>query len=215
MTENWTEPTAENVRITCKTFDEWADNPDPALSILFTQFPNNTDFGHVLLKVVALNATYSTLIRGFSTMKPSFYDVARHMVSLDIDRYLDAGDVGLVERIANVETKDGRKARNYSFATKYCNWHRPQMFPIYDSRVDEYLWQLKHKTSFTSFHRQDLYYNYPALKRVITEFREHFGLKDFNYKLIDKFLYVAGGQLRQVKMGESLPGEPANEASSV
>lgn len=145
-------------------------------------------------------------------MKPSFYDLARHMVSLDIDRDLDAGDVSLVERIANVETKDGRKARNYSFATKYCNWHRPQMFPIYDSRVDEYLWQLKNKTSFTSFHRQDQYYDYPALKRVITEFREHFGLIDFNYKLIDKFLYMAGSQLLQVDMGENLPEERANEA---
>ena len=153
MIENWMEPTVDNVRFACKTFDEWADNPDPALSILFGQFPSNTNKHYVLFKVVALNATYSTLIRGFSNKAPSFYDVARHIVSLDIDAALGAGDVSLIEKIANVETGDGRKARNYSFATKYCNWHQHHLYPIYDSRVDEYLWRLNREVPFTSFRR--------------------------------------------------------------
>lgn len=212
MTENWMEPTVENVRLACKTFDEWADNPDPALSVLFEQFPDNTHEHHVLLKVVALNATYSTLIRGFSKNTPSFYDVARHIVSSNIDGALETGDVMLVERIANVKAEDGRKMRFYSFATKYCNWHRPHLYPIYDSRVDEYLWELKQRTPFSSFHRQDMYYDYPKLKSVITEFREHFGLQEFSYKLIDKFLYVAGSRLLQVSMGDSVPQEPVKEA---
>ena len=158
------------------------------------------------MKVVALNATYSTMIRAASRETPSFYDVARYIVSLNIDEALEVGNVDIVERIANVITDDGRKERNYSFTTKYCNWHQHHLFPIYDSRVDEYLWQLQNREKFFAFHRQDLRYNYPKFKEVVTAFRKRFGLQEFNYKLIDKFLYVEGEKLLKMKMGESVPG---------
>lgn len=43
-------------------------------------------------------------------------------------------DPDLIEKIANVEI-GGKRRRNYSFATKYCNFHRPNVYPIYDSLV--------------------------------------------------------------------------------
>jgi hypothetical protein len=202
---NWTEPTIENVRLACEQFDGWKDNPDPALSILFEHFPYNSHVDHVLLKVIALNSTYTTLIRAFSNKTPSIYDVARHIVSRNIDEALESGNIDIVELIAKVKTDDGRKMRNYSFATKYCNWHRPHLFPIYDSRVDEYLWRLQKREIFFAFDRQDLRYNYRKFKDVVTAFRERFGLHEFSYKLIDKFLYVEGGKLLKMKMGESVP----------
>jgi hypothetical protein len=199
---NWTEPTIENVRLACEQFDGWKDNPDPALSILFEHFPYNSHIDHVLLKVIALNSTYTTLIRAFSSKTPSIYDVARHIVDLNIDDKLKDGDSSLIKQIANVETTDKRKARNYSFATKYCNWHQHHLYPIYDSRVDEYLWQLRKKEAFIAFHRQDLYYNYPKFKEVVIAFRNHFGLQEFDFKQIDKFLYVSGAKLLSAEMGD-------------
>jgi hypothetical protein len=112
MLDNWTDPTSENVLSACIIFDGWADNPDPALSVLFERFPHNTHKDHVLLKVAALNATYSTRIRAFSSKKPSLYDVARHIVSLNIDERLEAGDAALVEKIAYLDLGDGRRTRN-------------------------------------------------------------------------------------------------------
>jgi hypothetical protein len=159
----------------------------------------------VLLKVVMLNATYSTMIRAYSTEAPTFYDVARHIVSLKIDQALGEGDAGVVERIAVLKTDDNRERRNYSFATKYCNWHRPNSYPIYDSRVDTYLWELNKKKSFYIFHRQNLYYDYPKFKEIVMAFRTHFGLDDFNFKEIDKFLYVFGGTMLHVNLGEIVP----------
>jgi len=207
MSDNWTDPTSENVLAACAIFDGWADNPDPALSTLFKQFPCNTHSDHVLLKVAALNATYSTRIRAYSKNKPSLYDVARHIVSLNIDDNLEAGATGLAETIANVKTGDGRKARNYSFATKYCNWHRHDLYPIYDSRADIYLWELKKRTAFYTFHRQDLYWNYPRFKEIVQAFRTHFKLQDFDFKRIDKFLYVSGGKLQEAALGENIPND--------
>lgn len=218
MSVNWTDPTRENVLSACATFDGWMDNPDPALSLLFEHFPHNTSIDHVLLKVTALNATYSTLIRAYSEKKPTIYDLARHIVSLNIDERLRAGDVALVERIAFLDLGDGRKARNYSFATKYCNWHQHYLYPIYDSRVDVYLWELNKRTPFCVFQRQDLYWNYPKFVEIVEAFRMRFGLQEFNFKQIDKFLYVSGGKLLKVAPGENIPndleeleGEPQSE----
>jgi hypothetical protein len=95
--------------------------------------PRNVDAGEVSVKVAALNGLYATSIYGIAQM-------ARHIVSLNIDDPLSSGraDPGLVERIARLEQK-GKVRRNYSFATKYCSFHRPDVYPIYDSLVVEIL----------------------------------------------------------------------------
>lgn len=62
-----------------------------------------------------------------------------------------------IEEIATVEIR-GKARRNYSYATKCCAFHRPDLYPIYDSLVvqvlntllnalsvrdiDKYLWLL-------------------------------------------------------------------------
>jgi hypothetical protein len=198
MNKPWTEPTPDSVRAACEEFDGWNDNPDPALKLLFEQFQENTHFEPVFLKVVALNTAYSTQIRAVSNKTPTVYDVARHIVSLKIDDALRQGSMDLVEQIANVTTKDGRHQRNYSFATKYCSWHQHDFFPIYDSRVDEYLWQLRNREKgmpdgFRQFKRMELE-SYPTFKRVVVDFQTHFHLEEFSFKKIDKFLFVEGGR---------------------
>jgi len=177
------------------------------LGLLFEHFPHNISIDHVLLKIAALNATYSTMIRTFSNRKPSIYDVARYIVSLNIDERLEAGDTALVEKVAGLKLDDGRWARNYSFATKYCNWHRHDLYPIYDSRVDVCLWELNKRVPFYAFHRQDLYWNYPKFKQIVEAFRTRFGLQDFDFKQIDKFLYVSGGNLLKAALGERTPSD--------
>ena len=84
MSEFLTMPTVENVLRACAFFGNDKNNPDPSLIELFTRYPKNTDFVHVLLKVVTLNTLYSTMIRVYSD-HPTVYDVARHIVDLKID----------------------------------------------------------------------------------------------------------------------------------
>ena len=81
-----------------------------------------------------------------------------------------------------------RRRRNYSFATKYCSWHAPRHYPIYDSLVERMLWTYKQSTGFQDFARQDLQ-RYPTFREVIDAFRTHFGLLEFSYKELDKFLW--------------------------
>ena len=91
--------------------------------------PKNTELLDVLLKVSCLNDFYSTNI--YDT-----HAVAKHITRLHIDGALDRGDLSLVNKIGPV--KVGSKTRNfYSFATKYCSHHRPDVYPIYDRYVDK------------------------------------------------------------------------------
>src|SRR5712672_760122 len=106
---------------------------DSALRTLFEAMPHNTDVGEVAVKLAALNGLYATNIL-------AVVQVATHIADLGIDARLaePAIDASLIEEIATVSIK-GKVRRNYSFATKYCAFHRPDLYPIYDSVVDRVL----------------------------------------------------------------------------
>lgn len=198
MTVVLEKPTADAVRKAINEFRGWEDEPDPALKLLFAQYPKNANLDHVLLKVVTLNSLYSTMIRVNSKLTPTIYDIARHIVDLNIDTILDEGSETLVDKIANTEKLakmlGKEKQYIYSFATKYCSFHRPESYPIYDSRVNEYLWHLRNLGELGQFKRMDLW-NYSKFKKIVTEFRDSLLTERFTYKEIDQYLYVEGGKL--------------------
>lgn len=180
-------PSAELVRAACEEFNR--DNlTEKALADLFGAYPTNEDAGHVLLKVAALNSLYATRILAVLKM-------AEHIAGLgvELDAAMAAGSPDAVEQIAKISIGE-KDFTFYSFASKYCNWHRPELYPIYDSRVDKYLWLLKKQGAFDSgifVHRQDLW-NYPKFRDIMTALRDQFGLGSFSFKQIDAFLWSQG-----------------------
>ena len=103
---------------------------EEALDDLFMKtYPNNTDIKQVIIKVSALNDFYSTNIF-------KVYNVAKHIIDLNIDERLAINDVTLVNDIAKVQVSDDKFVNFYSFATKYCSRHKPTEYPIFDSFVD-------------------------------------------------------------------------------
>ncbi|MCH5280125.1 MAG: hypothetical protein J1E61_01550 [Lachnospiraceae bacterium] len=155
-----------------------------SLDKLFIEtFPNNTEIEDILIKASALNDFYSTNIF-------SIFSVAKHILSLDIDKRLKTGDTTLVSEIANVEIK-GKKKVFYSFATKYCSHHNPIDFPIYDSYVDKILMYFKRKDKFESFKQADLK-DYSAFKNILLKFAEFYDITTYNLKDIDRYLWQLG-----------------------
>ena len=58
---------------------------------------------------------------------------------MPVDERLAHGDLSLVSDIAQM--KFGEKSRfNLSFASKYCSWHQPTPYQIYDGVVNQMLW---------------------------------------------------------------------------
>lgn len=157
---------------------------DPAIDLVFGGWPENCEHPQVLAKVTVLNALYATRIM-------DVYPVVDRILALKIDGRLRAGDETLVDDVAHV--KLGKKTRVLlSFASKYCAWHQPEHFQIFDARVVWTLCEYRKAYGFAKFVRYELR-DYPTFARIIGEFRDFFELKDFTRKQIDKFLWIEGG----------------------
>lgn len=202
MNEVVMNPCPADIREACAQFDEENKVLEAALGGLFGQFPSNTDPAHVFLKVTTLNALYGTQIPVYSNRIPTILEVANHIIGLAIDSDLERGSDELVGRMTRVAVAGKTDRYNYSFATKYCSWHNPESYPIFDSRVNEYLWHLRNHDCLTRFNREELW-EYPELKKIVMEFRNKYGLGDFTFKQIDKFLYYQGGILFDQKYKSS------------
>ncbi len=163
---------------------------DQAVASVFEQWPRNTVLKEVLAKVVVLNGLYSTSIY-------ALYPVAKHIVSLEIDARLNLGDLQLVEDIAKI-TAGGKQRFNLSFASKYCSWHEPDQYQIYDSYVDRLLWAYRNRDHFARFQRRDLR-SYTRYMQIIDQFRMYYGLAEIGRKELDQFLWIAGRELVSAK----------------
>jgi len=158
---------------------------ESSLKKLFSKtYPLNNDIDEVLIKVSTLNAFYSTNI--FSP-----FTVAKHIVNLNIDTALQDADLTIANKIASITMNGGKRKNFYSFATKYCSHHRPEIYPIYDSFVEKMLIYFKKKDVFDSFSNEDLKI-YPVFKKVLSKFRDYYRLESFDLKQIDKYLWQAG-----------------------
>lgn len=156
---------------------------DNAIFKLFTTFPCNDRIEEVLLKVAAVNNLYNTNIY-------AVYDVAWHIHGLNVDTDLAEGSLALVDKIARITIK-GKSRRNYSFATKYCSFHVPAAYPIYDSYVDALLWRYQKIDEFERFKRWDLQ-EYARYKEIVEKFRVYYGLTQYTLKQMDRFLWLYG-----------------------
>ncbi len=154
------------------------------------KYPSNTDYEKVLLKVVVLNEFYSTGI-----INPR--NVAERLCSLAVDKKLESGSMDLVNKIADVTVGKGSLRNFFSFATKYCNFHRPEVYPIYDSFVCKVLASLRNRDGFCEFTTNDLR-NAETFKHVIDEFERVYNLIDpdtntyYDYKKLDRYLWLLG-----------------------
>jgi hypothetical protein len=157
---------------------------ESSLSLLFNHLcPKNTKIEHILLKVSALNDFYSTNI--FDT-----YTVSKHILRNKIDANLHSGNHKVVNTIAEVTIKN-KKKNFYSFASKYCSHHKPELYPIYDSFVEKMLLHYKDVDKFDTFKKEELK-NYQRFIEIIQKFKEFYQLAKFSLRQIDIFLWIAG-----------------------
>ena len=186
-------PTVELVEAECKAFDLENWLAEEALGQLRAQFPLNTDIRHALLKVLVLNKLYGTMIRDIEVET-----VAKHIVGLGIDPLLAQGSLQAVTLIT-----DCPNVRQYlSFASKFCSWHNPIAYPIYDGNVRECLSSYQKQDPFAQFrNKEDLYY-YQKLFDAVLAFSSHYGLNSLTFKQLDKFMYRVGGQILKARKGQ-------------
>ncbi len=167
---------------------------------IFGKYPKNTDYGQVYLKVAMLNTFYSTGIQDVAS-------VARNIVDniTNADKLMKDGDLTVVHRIALVNHgKNGEDnwINHFSFATKYCSFHYPKRYPIYDDLVYRVLSKLRKSLTTMPFDQETFkdkqwsekkkakcgYALYKDIyNRFVKLYATNFNEKD--YKTVDRYLW--------------------------
>ncbi len=157
----------------------------------FVETPKNTELGDVLVKATLVNSLYATQVWEIVGM-------AQHIVALEIDDRLNSltVDCELVKLIAGYTTSKGNVRTNISFASKYCSFHSPALYPIHDSVARRVLnWYFEHH-KFDTFGRGETWDDYTVWERSVRKFCSYFGLdREFSIREVDKFLWMLGKQL--------------------
>ncbi len=178
-------PSIEQVEYWLGQWDKLEDYyaQEMAVDKVFSTFNSNEVLENILIKCSVLNDFYSTNIF-------KIYPVAKHILSLHIDRRIKEGDPSLVDDIAKLNI-GGKEKNFYSFASKYCSHHNKLDFPIYDSYVHKVLKYFRDVDRFYTFDESDLKI-YPNFKSILIEFSKFYGLEKYNLKELDKYLWQFG-----------------------
>jgi hypothetical protein len=168
------------------------DEPETALTEstireLISTYPDNQDLRHVLVKVIAINATYHARVLDID-LRP----LSIHIKTIDeLDTRLRQGTADVVDAIWKSQ---GTRRHYFSFATKFCSWHNQEAYAIYDLNVWEALVAYRTKDKRFAFRSSECD-NYTGFLGVVKRFRKSYGLEDYSLKSIDKFLWQVGGRL--------------------
>lgn len=162
---------------------------DQCIHSIITAHPHNVNLDDVLAKACLINEFYSTNI--FKILP-----VAENILTVNFDKRIKKLDCQLVADVAKVNVGNGKILNLYSFATKYCANHNPNVYPIFDSYVEGVLvyFRDKHfhnKHQFASFKNSELR-DYKQFCNIIDKFRTDFGLTQFSVREIDHYLWMLG-----------------------
>ncbi len=164
---------------------------EEALSLIVDTCKGNTSLKCILAKVMALDSFYSTNL---------YYQIemAERIKSIsDFDDRVQRGDLSLVENISvleyekEIEKEKVCKTKNcISFASKYCNWHNKEAYPIYDSYVRDVLAYLR--TTFTKLNYDpkkltEYVHFHAAIEEIREVYNLHYSMKD-----MDRYLWTLG-----------------------
>jgi hypothetical protein len=190
-------PTIELVNEECAKFDEENRLEEEALKKLRRFCPSNTDDADAFLKTVILDQLYKTRI-DYIDINAVVQNVVTLARNSRLDEMMCRGDYEAVELIYNYP---GHRKLYYSFATKFCSWHNPDAYPIYDGNVDECLWGYRKQDAFDHFNRKSLG-DYRKFIDALNSFRGFYGLTSIHFKNLDKFLFRLGGRILAERRSE-------------
>ena len=98
---------------------------------LFQKYPLNIDADDIRMKLSAINDTGIT-------QNTLMDDAIAHIIKLKIDDRIKQSDLSVVEDLAHI-TSNGKIFYLLHFASVYCNFHKPETFPIYsEQHIDFY-----------------------------------------------------------------------------
>ena len=179
-----------------------------AMQQLINAMPDNDDDATIIIKIFAIDNAMSTNLRRFNDIVKIAKIIRRKQVTFT--RYLNSKKredhfkaIMLIRDAAKKGAESDIKMRDaLSFASKYCFWHRPDSFVIYDSYVVAELLLLlgKHKrdnvdmpavanASGKRFLRKKICGDYPSYLEAFDAVVKAYGLQTFNRREVEQALW--------------------------
>lgn len=168
--------------------------PDRVVSNAFRSYPRNDDVDIVLLKVTLLDRLYGTNIPGLAPL----CQMAAHIRRTDLDSQLGEGHTSAVGSIRSghgIKRASGKEVDYFSFATKYCHWHRPDVYPMYDAYVLVALQNLKTPLALGGVSEERLR-DFIYFRDLVDTCRSRLALDWDGYKRLDQALWIFGMELK-------------------
>jgi len=145
----------------------------------FAKNPKNDNKDEIRLKISAINNHEINDNDALEAM-------TEHIVKLNIDKRLTANDLNIVEDIANITVK-GKQMRLLNFASVYCNYHKPDVYPIYGKGEHREIARRYIKEQNLNVNPDQLD-RYLVMKQVLDDIIKRFlGDKEINYLEARKF----------------------------
>lgn len=145
---------------------------------LFEKIPHNTNAEDIRSKVSAINDHDVNQLALLNEM-------VEHIQKLNIDDKLVKGDLSVVDEIAQLEVR-GTKHNLLHFASVYCNFHRPDTYPIYSEQHFEF-----YKTYIRRYKLPldiEKLNTYSVFSKALKDLKSRLGLENkMNYLQLRKF----------------------------
>ena len=186
---------------------------EEALTMLFKDYPDNSDIKQVTVKVAVLDKLYSTRIRfaDFSFIVKNIVEKSKEIT--DMLQY-DERNYNLYKLIAfnnytfiNDDKKEENVHNAYSFATKYLSFSKsdnPELYPIMDSYskelLNKYCEQYKGrltKLSYNTYDYKKFCKTFDEFKALVNEIVKKDTEHIFTAKEIDMFLWQYAKELKK------------------
>lgn len=170
---------------------------------VFETYSKNTNPEEVLLKVTLLNAYYSTFLNNSRPNRSAETQQKKQTVDIETMADLIVGakefDALLAEETPEVAVDYlrgiCREEYNdiYSFASKYCNWHFPEKYPIVDRYSKGVLYYLNRDETyrFCDPFKQSELSGYGFFCKVFRAFQQKYA-DGYSVKDTDAFLWEFG-----------------------
>jgi hypothetical protein len=143
----------------------------------------NTKVQDILLKIREVRDDELTELEGEDAM-------AQHILNLKIDDALESSDKQVVMDIAQI-TYRGEPRNFYAFASRFCCYHYPAVYPIYNPTIDQVL-RVYYKRTRATVLPENLLTDYPSFSNLMEEYKDNFHLPLRHYWELDKFIWAYG-----------------------
>ncbi|HEY3403550.1 MAG TPA: hypothetical protein VGK59_09200 [Ohtaekwangia sp.] len=148
---------------------------------LFSKTAGNSKTEDVRTKVSALN---DGDVRSLSLEA----DMISHIVKLNIDDRLKRNDMTVVEDIARISAQ-GKDHHLLHFASVYCNFHNPDIFPIYSEQNHDFY--RKYIAEYKLPLDPDKLITYEVFSKALNDLVQRIGLAGkMNYLQLRKFAWL-------------------------